>query len=80
MDLTSEIKSKQNELAELAAQLSDQKVITDQKRFSRLSSQYTNLKELIDNADELEVVRMEIAGSKEMLNGADSELRAMAEV
>jgi len=80
MDITTEIKAKQNELADLALKLSDPKIITDQKLFARLSSQYTNLKELIDTADELEMVRLEIQGNHEILNGSDAELRAMAEI
>jgi len=77
LDKLEAIYEKYNHLEE---QLSDPNVVSDMKRFTKISKEYKGLKEIVDVYLEYKDILGNINTSKEMLNEDDPEMKEMAKL
>ncbi|HEY2329798.1 MAG TPA: peptide chain release factor 1 [Verrucomicrobiae bacterium] len=78
MDLTPHIEKFRKRFAEVESQLSDPKVFDNQQRAQELSKEYGRLKELVATGSAYLKIISELAGNRELLQSADTEIAAMA--
>jgi peptide chain release factor 1 len=65
---------------ELGAKINDQKIIQNPRLYARLSSEYSDLKEIVERANQLEQVENNLKENQKIVKTtSDAELRKMAE-
>lgn len=78
-DLLSRIEVLQSRFEEVSTLITAPDVISDQKRFMKLSKEYRDLEKILDKGKEYRSLKSDIAEALETLEGeSDQELRAMA--
>ncbi|VAV84438.1 Peptide chain release factor 1 [hydrothermal vent metagenome] len=75
LDRLAELETRYDELGKL---LSDPDIISDQNKYREYSREHSHLSEIMEAYVELRSVTEEIAGSKELLEGKDEEMRELA--
>ncbi|MCK5235763.1 MAG: peptide chain release factor 1 [Deltaproteobacteria bacterium] len=75
MDRLKEVEARYNELSEL---LANEAVLNDQKKYQGYAKEHSQLTDVVEAYQELLRIEEEIEGSKQMLEGKDEEMRAMA--
>ena len=66
-------------LRELDGRLSDPDVTRDPERLRELGRERSELEPLVDSAHRIFALEEELAGARELLEGSDADLRAMAQ-
>ncbi len=64
---------------ELTQQMTDNEVISDQSRYTKVTRQHRELEPIVEKYRELKKLDSDIAGARELLNEGDEEMRELAQ-
>src|SRR5581483_10987958 len=64
---------------DLTQQMTDNEVISDQSRYTKVAKQHRELEPIVEKYRELKKLDSDIAGARELLNEGDEEMRALAQ-
>lgn len=81
MDIEAKLEQVKERFEEVTAAMSDPSVYDDPDRYTELTKEHSDLKELVDLYEEWKDIKSQIAGNKELIEeGEDSEITEMAEL
>lgn len=79
MDIEEKLKQVKSRYEEVQTAMSDPSVFDDQERYTELTKEHSDLKDLVEDYDEWRDIRNQIEGNKELIEeGEDQEITEMA--
>ena len=79
MEYTAKLDQLEAQLDELARQLSEPSVVSDNGRYGKLAKAHSDLAGIVEKYREWKVLQKEIAGARSMLEESDAEMRELAQ-